>query len=1482
MKRYDFSLPVRSRRTLLVSVGAILLLGVALLWRALLPPTFEFNWNAQTMARDDVYALSELKGDLEQILKWEPDYITHAAVEDLARWIKTPGNEKAKYLTDLYRYNSFEFTQSNGQIHKLDQAGVGNIEGWSKWPLEKVTSRLSALLRKEYERERDAALLKTVRSTRHAKLLQRRGIAAFPERSSFTRWLFAAITGAHLADRMIWAESFSSAFDRDVRGTFDQYVDMDRNNAVRIDAGGAQIVLTKRRGASVQSTTYRGTQSTSDFDVAWKPRATDPAAALDAASAPDPVGGSGAGNAQSSQAERVYDTGIRLVCLGWKSLVEQGSTKWQPQWPPAPHTVSCIAERTREFLVSFGAPSGLLVNAGTTLVVEGDQSNPTTSLHAVVSAIHSTQWSGKLVVRLDGRTTQELRREVIAATAELRRELVDYLASESEMWGSKVELAPLADDRLSGTIDHPVLGQLSISGTLQPDWTLVWKAELSRDDRQRCIDKLIEVQPSLSGYSNLMSLSTIQLDSVTGAIRCQFGAALNDRGEAASKPVVMEFSPAASKPSVAVPAELPVVTRPAASDPSVLGASGLSHNELARAAQQHLKEKYPQLEGKFLFPRISLSGDKIVVLLELTIEDWPLLALGPIEVGSVTEVGAAMDELLQQANVVKASAEQWKQLGEIDHPRFGKVVGEIVEWSAGEPYAVIRCAAQLKGLGQIPWHDRLQIQDNGWSGLDDSSLADDCEQHANTLLNAVRNAISEYLPAAQTRVEVDPTGLDGLRWLSVRPLRIALKAVSETSIYGLEVPLRVGGIIVDRDGLHMPEEFGFEVPTTIPTPYLAFSRPLIMFSFNRPALRIGGHITPPTADIGPNMWVGLFSNEVSLKGYWENRRFEGASRLTIAHQPDVATGGMVTDFDRGSLIGEMRGGGRIPGFDSIPARVGGRIEADRASQSMSLDGRAELLNVDVAELSIESGNVRPKVIDPRLDDQKKTFSVAGRVGLPAGLSMDLAGQAGSDLAKYTVQGSTQLLNMKKTMTATEKEVRWENETSTPNGTIYWDDWNPSIGTLRTDEDDTSSFAKGGAAATEAEVAMAKKNFRRRPTQIRLGWKRQSGATNSELYQSVSNFKLVIENQELVCSNRDDGALIVRVAQDRLPSGINQGWTYLCWRKTDGSGAGHLLLMQLAEQPVVWHIEFSGPNSIAKSSAIDFPKLAVPAGNSAILKRCINRFFTLGTLQSDMTQLSGLPFDVDPSTGSVAFDYCIRELEEELPTTAMFCMQDALPMSADLHPTLLGRQASTLLTAEKVASIAAQLKTLSRFDRSLPRLVYLDGSETLFGWYVTQARGARQGKLCLINSASPQTLLAEIDFEAEDSLTLADQLRRATTFCSAAGAQADLKSGAVWFGRKGLLAVSGEQYFLLLDRGDRVPQVDRFKKNDFVTWPDVDTRTMLPEEWATEEQRRTLTLQEIGRKALSREFSAADRTTNPISWLGLLQALASRSESNAHE
>jgi hypothetical protein len=229
-------------RWMIVALAAVAIASIAFVI-SLLPPRYAFELDGQKMEREDILSLGELKAELEHTIQWQPEYTEPDAIENLAIWIRSPGNENAKSLTDLLRVGGVEFSQVNGMIKALDSHANIDLTKLRDKPFEGLKSDLLAKLQGLARADRDTALWKIANLPRYSSLITRFKCPSFPEQPGFTRQLVSQLLGTWIDDRHRWVKGFAKSFDANVQPIFAQYQSMDRQNAIRLELDGSTLVL---------------------------------------------------------------------------------------------------------------------------------------------------------------------------------------------------------------------------------------------------------------------------------------------------------------------------------------------------------------------------------------------------------------------------------------------------------------------------------------------------------------------------------------------------------------------------------------------------------------------------------------------------------------------------------------------------------------------------------------------------------------------------------------------------------------------------------------------------------------------------------------------------------------------------------------------------------------------------------------------------------------------------------------------------------------------------------------------------------------------------------------------------------------------------------------------------------------------------------------------------------------------------------------
>ena len=1439
-----------NRRSRILVVTCALCLFACLGWYAV-PPSYSFKLKARTTDRDDVFALVSLATDLRQIQQWSPEFVASGPISDLAAWINYSPNLEAKNARELRRDGSKDFFRINGQILLLELSDQGNLLNLRKLTKPEIEKELIRRLIRCKERRKDASFAKIATLPTNCRLLERCDCSPFPLYSNPIRAILSSVTGWRPDDRARWVVQFLHAVERDISPVAFQYASIDRSNIVPLNTLGlGRLELHKRRNSEIPETIYRGENSTSDFDLRW-------------------IAGSdkSVDSEFISSAHRAYDTGISIVRLPWVKESPSGAD-WRTEWPPTPSQIGCRTQRLKDFLCEFGLPLKVVVSSGS-ISATGKWNQTDINLLIDLSSEDFPSWQDRLTLPLSGQTSPTFRKEFVKRIMEHNQRFLAYVAAQTAFCGLPAEISRSEENERSVdvTVKHPELGRLKLRGTLGRDGRFGWDPMLAIDDRVRIVESLTRVDSSLAGLESQISLTNTSIEPSKGRIGFEFRINQDDE---TTPHAPIEWSlggTKASESTVVVPESIPIVVKPHKVESGSKTATSWTRDKLGQEASRILSEEYSNLAG-YLSHSAQLRAAGVEIRLGLLIADWKALELGPVIVNSIDEVRPTIDKLLGHESVIKASIVQWKECGPFHHPRYGNITAELTRWSPREPLATIRCAFRLQDLGELPWTEDTRLNGNEWTHLDKGLLADRIGKGVMSILDRLPRLLEEQtgIPAESIELKLDLTGIEGNRWLDFDPPQIALEGTGRLTMFEGYLPsVKLGGIIIDSEGLHTPKEYGFGLPTTIPLPAFAISEPSLMISLLDQSLRFGGKMTPPVPLIGAmrNPWLDFFYNDASLRGYWNRPQLDGTSSVALVRTPDVAQGTMAANFQSSSLLGELRAGGRLPGMPSVPARLGGRLEASGATKSIDLQTRAQVFDEDVAALTLEAGGARNRQnIDKRFDDPYG-FGVHGKVRIPLIASVNVTGETTSGLDLYTIKGRGVAGPFSCLVTATENEVRMEKEFKTESGFTGWDEWDPNLTTLN--QPDPSGVGgvglqpgMSGRIASESDQQFAIRTFNRRPDEPESATKEPTlDFVPRERFQEITG-TIFSRGSNSSLKATHDGQLVVEIPQTHLPKGnLGNEWRVFIWTATNGSGYA---LFVHKQDPVAGYVAFTSATSTSK--LCELPNLLpIPAGSQTLL---FQRYFRLSVLDSDEIQDVKIPLMVNKSNVA-AFEYKLR-MEPNSSVWAVFDVQGA-PLSTDIHSAMTGITFSAGTIDPKRLSLLFQ----QRPDHALPRAILVNEELGAVGWYISEGRSAPGGTVILTRAEGDTVRRSEFSFNAPE-LNFVDRLQIAHCLTRAALRTPDIAKGRAWFGSTGVIVEDEKILWIIRNRSANEPQVDRLPRASFDKWAS-ETKNFLPKDWRTEEQRTALDVKTIAATALSDGFSKADRLDEPVNRLGLLQTLA---------
>ena len=1013
--------------------GVVTVTAIACWW--LWPVRYEFEFTGRLHDPDDAAALVELADAVARVDAYAEPPGGDRTVDELSAVFASP------------RWRGDDW----GGLVRSGAAGTGGMNAWAaavtrelpgepldayrdhdpagrRVTLEELGARLADCRRR---------FLLTEHLTRPEAvgLLRRLGQPAFPA---------GPARGLVTARQRRWVDAFLKRVDGDVRPVHALYAAVlsEADRPVRGDGAGgvgaARLRPLPGHGAG-DGPVLAELDSTCDFALLYTE--APPAADGDR----DRDGHAGGGEAPP-RAGRICDTGVRAVRVRWE---ERGGS-WRPDWPPAAGSVAIDLDRLRAFLTDCGLPAGLRV-------LSGELRAGGAEVAAVVTSPQFPDWRHEVAVDLSQPTLADQRIAFAAATTKLLASLADHAAGLDLYAGrpAAIERTDGNPPRLALTVNDARLGPVELAGGVGKDGVVRWAALPERiADRRRIL-----IASRVGGGDPAIRLVAVRFDPGEGTV------AVETAGPDA-RPAVTTLPP--SDPTEPAPPP------PPAAEPAPDAAA------LAAAVRTLLNSEYPDV-APFVELVAETGGGGPRVRAGVTVGDWPVLEVGPFP---ATDTGGAVRQLLSGETLTAASREQWV---EVEHPRYGRVGGEVGDWDPATGVAEVRTTIAFHMVGDVSWPERLRTAGGGWEvptveqvlTEHEHEIADAVDGAAGFLLGDLlvwiglpelaEAAVAWTLAASgaatgaeavaeaaewvaflnpKLEVELDRRGIDGERWWGTHPPRVAVKIGAKL----LTVPLAVEGISISADGVSMPAECGVGLPGTFSTPYGALAEPGLMFDVRNPGLTINGRLTPPNPEMPlgwwpRDPWEPYFGLDGAAKGYFPLTRFEGDADFRLGRRVarqlnvrSIASADLTVDLDAGEIRGGLRGGKRLPGFETLPLRAAGNLRAGRhpdGTAYMNFEMDAEVWNEATGRFALTFGG------DPDGGGVEYAEGLTDPYG--CGVSGDLAlrvwgvravtvaadGGARGDFERYRIRGRGSAGPVSLTMLADEEhfevDIEWRTE-----------------------------------------------------------------------------------------------------------------------------------------------------------------------------------------------------------------------------------------------------------------------------------------------------------------------------------------------------------------------------------------------------------------------------------------------------------------------
>lgn len=1479
--------PSRRRRALLGASTACLLVafsaGVLLWWSS-----DSIRFDAERLGRQDAAQLVQLRDDLRLIVNWNPPFAQPEASQTLAEWILLPDNASAQRWEELGRSQMREFARLNGMLKLLrDEPEISLTELRQRESAE-LASELQAIFTRIAVRRREASLAKVVATPAHRSVLERWKVTPFPH-SKAARTGWRRLFRTDPAEAVRWAENVALAIDQQVWPVEQLYRETEAKSSFALGAAG-DLQLQLKRLVSLETGSpaviHAGPKTLSDWEL-WVRMKAEVAGEADEAGA----------QLVDGQLHE-WDTGIRLVCVPWTEDAANAERPRRPVWPPSSSCVGCEIPQVDEFLREMGLPRGLAV-ASATLDPAGDWTKPSATLRFVLSSSQFPDWRHEGRLSLPLSTLADWRNAVSQAAAAARQDLHQFVLTQSQYCGCPTRFAASRDSArtLEATFDHPQWGSFRLLGALDDDGRLAWQSLPPVEDRMQITQRLLSARPELQAHSDRLVLTVIELRPDRDQLEVRWRLR-SLPGETPSAQEALVWQTNARSTERSQPPAIPSLPPPPPKPAPPAGARLVSEAAVKKALEQHLAQSYGAI-GKNLRVLTTTNNAGVAVSLALKISDWPELSLGPAAVESLEQAVASVDKLLEKDSVQSAIGEQWNRGdGLLEHPRYGPIRSTLDEWRPLQGRAKIRSAITFPYLGAVDWEEKAEAKlDGAWTQVDEAAMALEMRPDVDEALAAAQDELLSWvgLPGVG-RVEVDPHGIEGNRWLSMSPPRIALRCWARIPYLG--VKLQGGRCWLDTSGLHAPKELSIGIPGTLSLPYFALSEPAISFGIGERSLSVAGKVTPPSPPGPINPWLKVGYTEVELGGElsksgWQAPKLRGSGDIAVAGTTNVAHGGLGVDFAKGDVDGDFLARAPLPGMTTVPARLDGKLAYRGEVGAFDLGGRGKVSGQEIANINFMMG---------RKDAQtERPFDLTGRVQVPYVASVTVKGDAAQKMDRFTLHGKGSAGPLVCRFKATEAGVNTETGVENGDGsTTYVEEWDPSLATLNAPEPGVeapppaeSQLRSLTESVPKRQLTESERQFAKRKLTMEVDIEEGLESPPETQVRTSDAPPRAYREYGSSAFKRDGATIVVRTPDERvlcrIPAEhladlkINTFGLAMIIEWAD-RGGGEILFCQV-DQGTWARLTFHSDQTSLPAQVRTLESLGIvgaPVSPQApdfvrrrdMLWKAVKVGFELGVLRSagqgDVLRPQRLPFP--DSLDGYAFEVPPRKgvVAALPPNRRWFWDDDGVIISIDMASPWVSRNVESrqdfctaLRAAERgLRSHLARPAILATLVAAAPPTESFP--EWSLGW-VIHHRQDLPNDLIVWNTPQGLKQLTLAPHESSDE----ELWSHGQAIVRGAWKRPALSGRTAWIGPGGAFLDDEARYWIVADRGLDEPECEALSRQAWIDWTGEHAR-FLPRAWQSRDVRRALPVEQLAHAVLRDWDSVRSRDDDfAVHPLGLL-------------
>ena len=800
------------RRRLIAGVGiaAAIMLIASVVW-SLLPPNYYFDLEKVADA-NEVSELVKIGDQISAVKKWLTDYSQKS--KEVAKLILDSRN--AKTFKDCLVAGDYE---GLGEINKallvLARFHSDSIPSdWRRLSLDRLAKRIETSLQEANQRDMIGRVENLVSKPASKLVLDRWGIEAFPS-SKYP----------HRQDR--WIAALEQAIEDGVRPTANWYDAIRSAKEIEFGKENASSLIIRQRA---NETKFQGEQSIASFDV-WVRLSSDKSD-VDYL---EP----GTDSALSSEQLVEVETGIRLIEV---PLRTDRDDRVAILWPPKGGVVD--HGKFENFLQYHGLPGAFKLSR------EVLQFNPNTeepALNVKFDVVHEDlpECFASNQVSFDVGSATLITHDTKAYEA-VAQSLEKQLGLITNYRGFNLDIQKdESESQFTGFLQVEGVQKIPCTIALDNEFRVIFTLQPTLAELDALATFVCSQSAELQELESYCSIKSLEIDRENSLLRG------NVIFSSINHPAIPWSINPAGDFDMVTPLKLLTDVAAFKKDKKAKRKHRLTEQQLLNEVKKHVANS--RFEKHIEVGNVNCNDLANAFTLGIRIGDWPSVRLEPLEVNSLDEVKKAIDESLSAISLSRQINEYWGSV--FSHPRFGRSVAKLVDWSPSVDQATIE-TTMLLADGAIPIsvlervtfreddcvYQIFNVDTKNWIPSNAITIGRYLEHK--TQLESLFEAVGGYasgLTGIKVSVELDDD-IDS-HWFRLSPPSMMFRAkLGIPMLNGAE--LGFGKMEVSQNGVEVPNAVIFQPKFSVPCPHFTASDPRIEVDFDEKHLKLGVKVTP--------------------------------------------------------------------------------------------------------------------------------------------------------------------------------------------------------------------------------------------------------------------------------------------------------------------------------------------------------------------------------------------------------------------------------------------------------------------------------------------------------------------------------------------------------------------------------------------------------------------------------------------------------------